>query len=434
MLRQLPDLQVVLSMSFVNRCTRSFLLVLLASAAPLVSAEAEHRLSGFATLGIAMSDDADVIFRRDVTKDDGAYKSSGSWKSDSLVGVQWQGDWSPEWSTMVQLVAKDRFDNSLANSIEWAFVRYRPVDGLDLRLGRLGADVFMLSEYRQVGYAFPWVRPPHDLYGITSLYHFDGVDINKRIDLGNTRLNIKAFYGNSTEEYPTGFNDGQGINIDFDVYGASTSLEWDYWKLRYTYARVQMNSDHTKPLRDGLDTLALWWPNAAIYSSLLETRNKNFSYNQLGVNYDNNDWWVQGEYVLLGSDLALVPEGKHAYVSVGKRFGDWSVYGLAGYAKPESSPVVVVRPGIAFPDPIDIQIDYLARATERSLNGVRIKQHSYGVGLRWDFTARMALKFQVEKFTLDATGTNLWLRRNSEQRLTHNPEPTVISVAWDLLF
>jgi hypothetical protein len=238
-------------MMFENRIFPPLLALLLVCVAPLASADAEHRLSGFATLGIAMSDNPKLVFRRDITKDDGAYKHSGSWKSDSLLGLQWQGDWSPEWGTMVQLVAKDRFNNSLSNSIEWAFVRYRPTDGLDLRLGRLGADVFMLSEYRQVGYAIPWVRPPHDLYGLASLYHFDGADVTKRIELGDAALNIKAFYGNSDEEYPTGFNNDQGIHVEFDLYGASTSMEWNYWKLRYTYAKVKVKSDHAKPLREG---------------------------------------------------------------------------------------------------------------------------------------------------------------------------------------
>lgn len=421
-------------MMFENRIFPPLLGLLLACITPLASAEAEHRLSGFATLGLAINDNPDLVFRRDVTKDDGAYEHSGSWKSDSLLGVQWQGDWSPEWGTMVQLVAKDRFKNSLTNSIEWAFVRYRPTDGLDLRLGRLGADVFMLSEYRQVGYAIPWVRPPHDLYGITSLYHFDGADINKRFELGNAMLNIKAFYGNSNEDYPTGFNDDQGIKINFDAYGAGTSLEWHYWKLRYTYAKVQMNSDHTKALRNGLQALAPWWQNAAIYSTLLETENKQFDYSQIGLNYDNNDWWLQGEYVRLGSELALVAAGKHAYFSVGKRVGSWGVYALAGYAEPENPVIAVQRPLIAFPDPIDQQIDYLAQATERTLNGVRIKQRSYGLGARWDFAAKMALKIQVEEFDLDKTGTNLWLRVDSTTPITQDQKSTLVSLALDVMF
>lgn len=418
-----------------DKCGFPFLLaLLLLGMAPVASAEAEHRRSGFATLGIAMSDNPDLVFRRDVTKDDGAYKHSGSWKSDSLLGLQWQADWSPEWGTMVQLVAKDRFKNSLANSLEWAFVRYRPVDGLDLRLGRLGTDVFMLSEYRQVGYAMPWVRPPHDLYGITSIYHLDGADLNKRFELGAAMLNIKAFYGNSNEDYPTGFNDGQGIKIGFDAYGAGTSLEWGNWKLRYTYAQVEMNSDHTKGLRQGLQALALWWPNAAIYSAQLETENKRFDYNQVGLNYDNNDWWLQGEYVRLGSELALVSAGQHAYLSVGKRFGGLSIYALTGYAEPENPLIVVQQPLISFPEPIGQQIDYLAKATERSLNGVRIKQRSYGLGARWDFAPKMALKIQLEQFDVDKAGTNLWLRTDSGQIAVQDPQSTVLSLALDVLF
>jgi hypothetical protein len=421
-------------MMFENRIFPPLLALLLVCVAPLASADAEHRLSGFATLGIAMSDNPKLVFRRDITKDDGAYKHSGSWKSDSLLGLQWQGDWSPEWGTMVQLVAKDRFNNSLSNSIEWAFVRYRPTDGLDLRLGRLGADVFMLSEYRQVGYAIPWVRPPHDLYGLASLYHFDGADVTKRIELGDAALNIKAFYGNSDEEYPTGFNNDQGIHVEFDLYGASTSMEWNYWKLRYTYAKVKVKSDHAKPLREGLAQVASIWPPATLFMSELETLDKSFDYNQIGVNYDNNDWWFQGEFLQLGSELALVASGKHAYASLGKRFGSLSIYGLAGYAEPKNPSVYVPYPSIVLPEPFQSQLDYLVVATERTLNGVRIKQRSYGVGARWDFTAKMALKIQLEQFDVDKTGTNLWLRTDNTQPILADQKPVVLSLAWDVLF
>lgn len=421
-------------MMFDKRLCTLVIAFLLACAPASLYADVEHRLSGFATLGIALSDNQELVFRRDVTMDDGAYKHSGSWKSDSLIGLQWQVDWSPEWGTMVQLVAKDRFANSLTNSIEWAFVRYRPVDGLDLRLGRLGADVFMLSEYRQVGYAIPWVRPPHDLYGLASLYRFDGVDLNKRIALGDAMLNIKAFYGNSNEEYPTGFNDDQGINVDFDLYGASTSLEWNHLKLRYSYAKVKVKSDHAKDLRTGLQDVALLWPPATLFLSELETLNKSFDYNQIGVNYDNNDWWFQGEFVRLGSDLALVAAGKHAYASLGKRWGSLSLFALTGYAEPESPNVFVPSPSIILPEPYQSQLDYLVLATERTLNGVRIKQRSYGVGARWDFTSKMALKIQLEQFDVDKTGTNLWLRLNENQRVQRDQKPLVLSLALDMLF
>lgn len=409
-----------------------FLLSQLALASPLVQAEVGHRFSGFATLGIAINDNPDLVFRNDVTQNDGAYKDNGNWLNDSRLGVQWQGLWSPQWETAVQLVAKDRFDNTLANSIEWAFVRYRPVDGLDLRLGRLGADAFMLSEHRQVGYTLPWVRPPHDLYGITSLYSFDGLDLGKRIALGDASLNLKAFYGNSNEKYPTGFNNGQFTKFDFDLSGISGNLEWSEWKLRYSYVEVDVNSDLTKPLRNVWEPIATQWAPAGDLINSLETQGKTFRYHQIGLNYDNNNWWLQSEFVRINSDLMLVTNGEHFYASLGKRFGSINLYGLAGYATPETPEIRIAVPS-GLPEPFGSQLNYLAQLTEERINAVRIKQYSYGVGARWDFARKIALKLQVDKFHVDSTGTSLWFA-TAPEGITGDQRPLVISLAWDVLF
>ena len=347
--------------------------------------------------------------------------------------MQWQGRWSPEWEAAVQVVAKDRFKNTLENSIEWAFLRYRPVDGLDIRAGRMGADVFMLSEYLQVGYTMPWVRPPHDYYGIASLYHFDGADINKRFLFGDAMLNIKAFYGNSGEEYPLAINSERGTEFDFDLLGTGASLDWNSWKLRYTYAQVKVNSDQGRQLRNALQQVAPLWPAVNNLIPELESVGKKFDYNQFGISYDNNIWWAQSEFVKLDSELALVADGKHFYASVGRRFDSINIYVLGGYAEPQS-PLVSITAPAGLPAPLATQLNLLASATERSLNGVRIKQHSYGVGTRWDFASKMALKFQVEEFNIDKTGTNLWLRTDPTTSTSEDQQATVVSIALDVLF
>lgn len=405
---------------------------ILGCAAPVTLATVEHRVSGFATFGLALNDSPTLVFRRDLTQDDGALKDSGSWKSDSLLGLQWQGRWS-RWDATVQLVAKDRFENSLGDSVEWAFIGYRPVEGFGLRVGRLGADVFMLSEYRQVGYAFPWVRPPHDLYGMASLYRFDGMDLTKRINVGDAMLDIKGFAGNSGERYPTGFNSGESTAFDFDLYGASAKLEWNDWKLRYTLVRIEVNSDGSRPLRDALQASLPLWPQAAQWAPLLETREKQFNYRQLGLSYDNNDWWFHSEFLSLDSDVTLVASGNHAYASLGKRFNSISLYLLAGYADPRNSPFDVQAP-FGLPEVYAVQLAQLAAVTERTLNGVRIKQHSVGLGARWDFAAKMALKLQAEQFDVDSQGTNLWFRTDPTTPVANDQRPRIISLALDVLF
>lgn len=412
----------------------AFPLALLLASVPSTSlAEAQHRFSGFATLGLALNNSPSLVFRRDVTQDDGATKNSGSWKTDSLLGLQWQGRWSPQWETTVQLVAKDRYENTLADSVEWAFVAYRPVEGLDFRVGRLGADVFMLSEYRQVGYAIPWVRPPHDMYGIASLYRFDGLDLTKRLTFGDAMLDIKGFYGNSSENYPTGYLTGEGTEFDFDLSGASAKLEWNNWKLRYTFVKVDVNSDGSGPLRQALQMAAPLWPRVDEWIPLLVTRGKQFNYSQVGLTYDNNDWWFQSEFLNLDSNVTLVSAGTHVYASLGKRLGAVNVYVLAGYADPDN-PAFAVQAPTGLSAPYDSQIKLLETFTERTLNGVRIKQSSFGIGARWDFAAKMALKVQAEKFDVEKEGTNLWFRTNSEVPVTRGQTPVVTSLSLDVLF
>ncbi len=413
-------------------CQQASLLALLFIAA-FSQAEIEHRFSGFATLGLVSSDNPKLAFRRDISQGDGSYDGTLEWRTDSLIGGQWDSSWSSNIDTTVQLVAKDRHENNLNNSVEWAFVRYRPADGFDLRLGRLGTDIFMLSDYRQVGYAFPWVRPPHDYYTLLSLYHFDGIDLNKRINLSQGTLNLKAFYGNSDQKFPTGLRSSDTTRLDFDVSGASVVWEQNDWKLRYSYANVNINNNVAQSLIDALDAAVPLWPEAASLSRKTATQGRDFRYHELGFGYDNNQWWVQAEATQLRSATAIVPQSDHAYLSIGRRFEHFSLYTLGGIARPRHDPAVVTPP-TGYPSPIAEQLAQLAGATARSLNGVRIHQKSLGAGIRWDFAAKMALKVQLEEFRIDRQGTNLWLRTNSGQAITENQKSQVISVSLDVLF
>lgn len=396
-------------------------------------AEVEHHFSGFATLGLVSSDNPDLAFRRDIAQNDGSYDGAMEWQTDSLLGAQWQSRWSHTFDTSVQLVAKERFDNSPENAIEWAFVRYRPIDGLDIRVGRMGTDIFMLSDYRQVGYAFPWVRPPHDYYTLLSLYHFNGIDLNKRFDLAESTLNIKVFYGNSEQQYPLGFESDQSARLEFNPAGISLSLEHNHWKWRYSYVDVNINNSSTDALVDTLHAVTPLWPEAAEFADMAVAKGRNFRYHELGVGYDNNVWWVQAEATQLRSQTGIVPQNNQAYLSVGRRIEQFSIYALTGYAKPERDVLVVTAPA-NYPAPIAEQLTQLASAAELTLNGVRIQQKSYGVGVRWDFAAKTALKLQVEEFHIDKEGTNLWLRIDPTEEITGSQTSTVISLAMDMLF
>ena len=399
----------------------------------LANAEVEHRVSGFATLGLVSNSNPNLVFRRDILQDDGSYDGDVAWLTDSLVGAQWQTRWSHQVDTTVQVIAKDRFNNSLGNAVEWAFLRYRPLDGFDLRIGRLGTDIFMLSDYRQVGYAFPWARPPHDYYTILSLFNFDGIDLSKRFVLDDASLTIKLFYGNSNQKYPDGFRATDSVRLDFNPAGTSLIWEQNNWKLRYSYANVSINNEAAEQLVIALDSVAMLWPDAPNLAQQARTQGRHFEYHEIGLNYDNILWWLQAEATQLRSETTLVPHSDQAYLSIGRRFDEVSIFALGGIAKPQRA-TITVTPPTGYPSPIAEQLAQLAFGAERGINGVQIKQKSVGVGLRWDFTAKMALKFQLEKFHIDSAGTNLWLTADRTQAFTRTQTAEVSSITLDVLF
>ncbi len=393
----------------------------------------EHSVSGFATLGLVSNSNDTLVFRRDVSQDDGSYDGTIEWQTDSLVGAQWQTRWNPQWDTKVQLVAKERFNAGLEESVEWAFVGYHPSEGLNLRLGRLGADVFTLSEYRQVGYAYPWARPPQDYYGLLSIFHLDGVDISKRFTWGETDLSIKGFYGNHDQKFPVGLRSSGYSRLDFDISGISLTAEQGFWKWRYTFAGVQVNNNATGTLVNALASVEPYWPDAALLGDLSKTHKRRFSYHSLGFSYDNNQWWLRGELSHLESDIGLVPQSERAYLSIGKQFDRITLYALGGYSKPRRDLIQVQAPE-GLPSPLAEQLAQLAMVARTNLNGVRIDQSSLGAGVRWDFAPKMALKFQIEEFQIDANGTNLWLRVDSSQPVPKDQHSTLTSLTWDMLF
>jgi hypothetical protein len=99
----------------------------------------------------------------------------------------------------VQWVARNHAGAFFEQNLEWAYLRWRPWNDLDLRVGRLGLDVFLLSDYRNVGYAYPWMRPPQEFYAPLFPYHLDGADIAQRFHLGEGFLTLKS----SVPQLPT---------------------------------------------------------------------------------------------------------------------------------------------------------------------------------------------------------------------------------------
>lgn len=191
----------------------------------------------------------------------GAIGDSWNFNASSLVGIQITGRITNFLSAVLQLVADG--DNTNGNKpyrvkAEWAFIRTQIGHNFQTRAGRFRLPAFLYSETEQVGYTYPWIFLPNEVYRIIPADNINGIDFIYTLPLGNTGWNIEfqPYYGAESSEFDL-FTRGatsiggalvtvpQGKTADFDernIFGAVISFANPYFLVRGTYIRTQLSA------------------------------------------------------------------------------------------------------------------------------------------------------------------------------------------------
>ncbi|VAW63914.1 hypothetical protein MNBD_GAMMA08-1835, partial [hydrothermal vent metagenome] len=108
---------------------------------------------GFLTAGFAVHDQTQtdgkkVIYLDEVTDD-------VTFLQDSKFGLQITADVAKDMKVVAQLLASAE-DNNYSVDVEWAYLDYAASESTSLRAGRIKQPVFLISDYLEVGYAYPW--------------------------------------------------------------------------------------------------------------------------------------------------------------------------------------------------------------------------------------------------------------------------------------
>lgn len=159
---------------------RYLIAVLLIAASSGVAAaelfDGRATLRGFGTLGLTHNSSGDAGYIRDISQPDGP---AGTWSAhvDSRLGLQLDWRIHDQLTAVVQGLSRYNYEGRYDPELSWAFLRYSPDPAVQLRLGRIGLDTYMLADSRDVGYSYLWARPPVDYYGNRHISHIDGGDI-----------------------------------------------------------------------------------------------------------------------------------------------------------------------------------------------------------------------------------------------------------------
>lgn len=361
-------------------------------------------IKGFGTLGVVHSSEDGADFRGSVVQPNGAGRTH-DWDMgvDSKIGGQISAQFTDKLSGVVQAVVQHQYDNSYRPQLEWANLKYQITDDLSVRAGRIVLPAFMVSESRYVGYAQPWLRPPQEIYTLSSITNSDGADITYRTQIGKATNTAQAFYGKSTLKLESGEIKGNPI------WGFNDTVEIDALTLRaaYVYQSYDFDFSSLEPLITSLDqygdyVTSLGYTQAGSQAHHLADKYslKDIAIHiyTLGANYDPGNWFVMGEIAKYQGE-GFTHHQTAGYVTGGYRIAEFTPY--VTFAKIKSNEVTESISTAGMPTALATGTNGLVGGVNTVLDTFACSQNSASIGVRWDFSRHADLKIQYDRLSLE---------------------------------
>jgi hypothetical protein len=339
----------------------------LASTSAFALEQGEALINGFGTVGITHLGGED---------DGRGYGISGqtndSWRGDQLskFGAQLTYGVTDTVGLTLQTTAKAYSDEWKAN-LEWAYLSWQSTDNLMLRFGRLRTPVYMYSESIDVGFAYPWLRLPDEVYSQVQLSNYEGADLVYNLPLSFATVSFQVAGGVAkNRDY---YLYDEEFDIDYDnVFGASVSLATnDYGTIRVGYVEADIETDISGSFVDIFGN-----PSSA---SLLTLDKDTGKFTSIGYQYDNGTWLTASEW----TSRVIENDNTHStdsfYLMGGRRFGD-----------------------------------FLAHVTYAQLDEDEGRQNSWTLGLNYNILPTVVLKGEYKRVDTNGGYDGVFVRNSQE--------------------
>ena len=184
------------------------------------------KINGFFSSGVTLLDSEDFEFGQLNIDED--YSTSSVTK----LGIQMTFQVSDDINVTGQLVSKgvDNYDVEA----EWAYLSWDVTENFTARIGRQRTPYYLLSEYLDVGYAYPWTRPPIEMYSLP-LNNTDGLAFLYDFNVGDWNFGTHVYAGE-------GFGDVESLGGSFRLQnrGISLTAETGSWAFRLGYSNSEV--------------------------------------------------------------------------------------------------------------------------------------------------------------------------------------------------
>lgn len=257
------------------------------------AADGKFKFNGFMSAGFGRADIDDFSY---VGLDEDV-----SHTADSIVGLQVEGKVNDEMNAVLQLVA--RGDENFEASAEWAYIGWRPTEADEFRAGRLRTSFYMMSEYLEVGYAYPWITPPTEVYSPSFPSSYDGLAWTHKFNFGDWEHDFRVNWGS------TAAADDSSIPVDVrNAWGVGLGSSVGDWQFGLNVSGAKLNASND--LFDALVRLGAIDP----------IEDADILYQAVGLQYDNGKLLALVEGTVVETD-GVVADTESVYATLGYRFG-----------------------------------------------------------------------------------------------------------------
>ncbi|PUA28786.1 MAG: DNA topoisomerase IV [Cellvibrio sp. 79] len=339
---------------------------------------ADVNVSGFLSVGGGMVDDENSVSYDGYSEEDLTFDRN-------LLGLQVTGQVSEKISATAQLIARSEKDYEV--TAEWAYLTWQASDNGKVRAGRLRTPLYMYSDYLDVGYSYPWISAPNEVYYLP-FNNVDGVDYYVTGALGSFDTSFQAYFGSFDSEFA--FEDGtEGFASLRNQMGVAATFGKDWWNFRAAYHQADLTvdifSDDLTALVAGLAAS----PFASKVADITINEDK-ATFGQIGLNIDTGMFVAAAEHVEFEVKDTLLAKNVRDYVMVGVRVGDFLFHVTGSKADDE------IVEGLADGIPASPQTQPLINGLNAAAAARDVDREVISFGTRWDVASGTALKFQVD--------------------------------------
>ena len=254
------------------------------------------------------------------------YTNEASLDEQSLLAVQPSYSFNDKLSVSSQFVAHTSDDRD--SGLEWAYLSYQPSSAWHFRAGKLRTPFFIYSDGYDVGYSYPWVTAPVQVYNNYLFSNFNGASASYYHAGNSLALNLKLL---DTKAFVRHTGDVE-TEVE-DLAGIVATINRNNLSLRMSYHQAHNTTEipNVSELRSQL--YALGYNDSA---KSLESSGNVYAL-QTSLSYDTLNSFYKAEWVNIVTGYEIAPEITGYYLMAGRVINDWTLH--ATYSRSEYSAV-----------------------------------------------------------------------------------------------